>query len=149
MEEFIYKLVENKNELEGAFEVRRQVFTQEQGIPEDLEFDNCDDEAMHIVVKNGDRVIGTTRLRFLAPKETKLERMAILNTFRHMGIGKKFISFLIEELESRHIERVVLHAQYSVTKFYEKCGFNVSGQHFWEAGIKHIKMERKLQSKST
>jgi len=149
MKEFTYKLVENENELEGAFEVRRQVFTQEQSIPEDLEFDNCDDEAMHIVVKDGDRVIGTTRLRFLASKEAKLERMAILETFRHMGIGKKIISFLIEELESRHIEKVVLHAQYSVVKFYETCGFNVSGQHFWEAGIKHIRMERKLQSKPT
>jgi len=47
MKKFTYKLVENNSELKDAFEVRRQVFMEEQGISEDLVFDGCEGEAMH------------------------------------------------------------------------------------------------------
>jgi len=39
MKEFTYKLVENERELKGACGIRRQVFVEEQNIPEELEFD--------------------------------------------------------------------------------------------------------------
>ena len=37
-----YKLAASDRELEGAFKVRRQVFVEEQGIPENLVFDGTD-----------------------------------------------------------------------------------------------------------
>ena len=144
MEELNYKLVESDSELEGAFEVRSRVFVEQQGISEDLVFDGCDGEAMHIVVKDEEKVIATARVRFLGAKEAKLERMAVLSPFRGRGIGKRVISFLIEELKGRQIEKVVLHAQYGVIEFYQACGFNTLGVPFWEAGMKHLRMERKF-----
>ena len=144
MKEFIYKLVENDSELRGAFEVRRQVFTGEQGISEDIVFNGSEGEAMHMVVKDGDRVIGTARVQFLGTKQAKLERMAVLEPFRRTGIGRRIISFLMEELKNKQIEKVALHAQHGVIEFYRACGFNQSGLPFWEAGIKHVKMERGL-----
>ncbi len=139
-----YKLVASDRDLKEAFEVRKKVFTEEQGIPEDLEFDNHDREALHMVVKDGERVIGTARVLFLTTNQAKIERMAILRPFRHRGIGRRIISFLNEELKNRHVEEVVLHAQYSVVAFYKSCGFEESGLPFWEVGIKHIKMQRQL-----
>ena len=139
-----YKLVTNDGELKAAFAVRTQVFVDEQGISEDLELDEHDSEALHMVVKDGDKVIGTARVLFLATNQAKLERMAILKPFRRRGIGRRIISFLIEELRNRQVEQVVLHAQYLVVAFYESCDFEKSGSPFWEAGIKHIKMQRQL-----
>ncbi|MCK5593546.1 GNAT family N-acetyltransferase [Candidatus Bathyarchaeota archaeon] len=49
-----------------------------------------------------------------------------------------------EELKNRHVEEVVLHAQYSVVAFYKSCGFEELGLPFWEVGIKHIKMQKRL-----
>ena len=144
MSKLSYKLVASNRELKGAFEVRRQVFVEEQGISEDLESDDHDREALHIVVNDGERVIGTARVLFLAANQAKLERMAILKPFRHKGIGRGLISFLSEELRNRQVEQVVIHAQYLVVAFYESCGFEKSGSPFWEAGIKHIKMQRQL-----
>ena len=144
MREFSYKFVENESELEDAFEVRRRVFVAEQGIPEDVVFNSCEGEAIHVVVKDGARVIGTARVQFLDAKQAKLERMAVLEPFRCMGIGRRIISFLIEELKNKQVAKVVLHAQHGVIEFYKVCGFNQSGLPFWEAGIKHIKMERQL-----
>jgi len=144
MGKFIYKLVTSDSELEGAFAVRRRVFVEEQGISEDVELDEHDREALHMVVKEGDRVIGTARVLFLSPGLVKIERMAILQPFRRRGIGREIISFLNKELKNRQVEQVVLHAQYAVVAFYKSCGFEEIGSPFWEVGIKHIKMQKRL-----
>lgn len=144
MDKLSYKLVTSDRELKAAFEVRLQVFVEEQGISEELELDDLDQEALHMVVKDGERVIGTARVLFLTANQAKIERMAILEPFRRRGIGRGIISFLNEELRNKQVEQVVLHAQYAVVAFYKSCGFEESGLPFQEAGIKHIKMERQL-----
>ena len=144
MDKITYKLVENDSELYGAFEVRRAVFIEEQNIDEDEEYDGLDHEALQMVVKNDDQIVGTARVRFLDNSEAKIERMAVLKPFRRRGIGSGMMSFLDNELKVRHIRRVVLHAQYIVIPFYEACGYSTRGSPFCEAGIKHIKMERQI-----
>ncbi len=144
MGKLVYKMAAGDGELEGAFAVRRRVFVEEQGISEGLELDGYDREAQHMVVKDGEMVIGTARVLFLAAGQAKIERMAILKPFRHRGVGRRIVSFLIEELRNRQVEQVVVHAQYPVAAFYRSCGFAELGSPFWEAGIKHIKMLRRL-----
>jgi predicted GNAT family N-acyltransferase len=139
-----YRLVASEQDLAGAFEVRRQVFIEEQGVPPDIELDEQDEKALHMVVKDGERVIGTARISFLAPGQAKIERMAILTPLRRQGIGRQILSFLSEELRNREVKQVVLHAQFPVIPFYQSCGFREMGSPFFEAGIKHIKMQRQL-----
>lgn len=141
MDNITFKLVASDEELRDALEVRRQVFVQEQGVSEDLEYDGYDSEALHMVVKDGNKVIGTARVRFPTTNQAKIERMAILKPFRHRGIGSNIISFLKEELKGRQIEHVILHAQCAVTEFYKSFGFEETGLPFWDAGIRHIEMQ--------
>ncbi len=144
MDNLSYQLVTSDRELQDAFEVRRQVFVEEQGISEDLELDDYDREALHMVVEHGKRVIGTARVLFPVASQAKIERMAVLKHYRRQGVGSGIICFLNEELRNRQVEQVILHAQYPAIPFYKSCGFEESGPPFWEAGIKHIKMERHL-----
>ena len=144
MDTVICKLVTSDEELREAFAVRRQVFVEEQGVTEDEEYDGLDSEALQIVVKDGERVIGTARVQFPAANEAKIERMAVLKPFRNKGIGSRIMDFLHKELKNRQVEQVVLHAQYPVIAFYRSCGFKETGSPFREAGIKHIKMQRRL-----
>lgn len=139
-----FKITANDRELKEAFGLRRRVFVEEQGISEDLEFDNHDGEALHVIVTDAERVIGTARVIFLTAHQAKLERMAVLRPFRRRGIGSRIVSFLNEELKNRQVEQVVLHAQYAVVAFYNSCGFEELGLPFMEAGIKHIKMQKWL-----
>jgi len=139
-----FKLVTNDGELKSAFDVRRKVFVEEQGISEDIELDEHDREALHIIARDGEKVIGTARVLFLVPSQAKIERMAILKPFRGKGTGSKIISFLDETLRNRQINQVFLHAQYPVVDFYRSCGFEESGSPFREAGIRHIKMQKRL-----
>lgn len=140
-----YKLVTNNRELQDALEVRRRVFVEEQDIPEDEEYDDYDSEALHIVAKEGDRVIGTARVLFLGNNHAKIERMAILKPFRRKGIGTKIMTLLNEELKNRQVKQAVLHAQYVVAGFYESCGFKKYGTPFLEVGIQHIKMQKQIE----
>jgi predicted GNAT family N-acyltransferase len=110
------KFVESDDELKQAFQVRRLVFVEEQGISEEIELDDYDREALHMVVQYGKRIIGTARV----------------------------ISFINGKLMSRRISRVIIHAQCSAIPFYKSCGFIESGGLFYEAGIPHVKMEIQL-----
>jgi predicted GNAT family N-acyltransferase len=144
MSKFSYQLVTGDVELPEAFEVRRQVFVREQGISEDLVFDGHDREVLHMVVKDGERVIGTARVQFLANNQAKLERMAILKRYRRKGIGKEILLFLDAVLKDKQVQQVIIHAQLEVVPFYKSCGFDELGLPFREAGIKHIKMRKQL-----
>jgi len=144
MKNLKYRFIGNGQELEKAFDIRRQVFVGEQGIPEEIELDENDKEALHILVEYDTGIVATARARFPAAGMAKIERMAVLKDFRRRGIGKEIIASYINEFEKRKINHVVLHAQYAVIEFYKSCGFRETGEPFLEAGIKHIKMFRKL-----
>jgi len=142
VKELIYKFVENDQELAGIYEVRRQVFVEEQGIALDLVFGcNGSDDEMNMAVIDGETVIGTARVVFPAKDTAKIERMAVLKRFRNKEVGKGIITFLNNQFKRRQVKRVVLHAQHTAIGFYKSCGFYESGPYFYEAGIKHIKME--------
>jgi predicted GNAT family N-acyltransferase len=139
------ELVSSDIDLTAAFDVRRQVFVGEQGISEELVFDGKDRDALHMVVKDGGTVIGTARIMLLDGAQAKLERMAVSSSYRRRGIGSAIVSFLKDELSKRQVKQLVLHAQQDAVDFYRTCGFEEAGSPFWEAGIKHMKMKRRLE----
>jgi len=144
MSRLIYKLVSSAKELEDALEVRREVFIKEQGISPEEEYDGYDEKALHMVVMDRAKVIGTARVRFLSDRKAKIERMAVLKAFRRRGFGSGILSFLNEQIGNKQVDELILHAQYSVMAFYKSCGFKETGLPFLEAGIKHIKMKKRL-----
>ena len=144
MNELTYRIATSEAELEGAFLVRRRVFVAEQKIAEDEEFDGLDGEALHVIAMEGREVIGTARARFLGGGRAKVERMAVAEPCRRMGVGTGMLSFLLGELKMRQVSEVSLNAQYHVAAFYRACGFMETGAPFLEVGIKHIRMQRTL-----
>ena len=135
-----YKLVTGSAELQQAFGVRRQVFVQEQGISRDLVFDGNDRKALHVVVKSGEKVIGSARVQFVTDNQAKLERMAILKHCRRKGIGREMLLFLDAVWWGKKVQQVVIRAQLEVIPFYKSRGFDLVGLPFQEAGIEHMKM---------
>jgi predicted GNAT family N-acyltransferase len=139
-----YKLVDSESELKDVFRIRRRVFITEQNIPPNLEYDEDDRTALHALAKNREKAIGTARALFLSNNRAKLERLAVLKSFRGRGIGRGIISFFEREMKNYGIKKVILHAQCRATTFYESCGYQKTGTPFWEVGIKHVKMQKHL-----
>ncbi len=62
--------------------IREQVFVQEQGVPPELEWDDQDAAALHLIAETGTGLaIGTARM--LA--DGHIGRMAVLPQWRHQG----------------------------------------------------------------
>ena len=121
---------------EPAMSVRREVFIQEQGIPEEMEWDDWDQIAIHVVIMDGDRAVGTGRLI----SGHKIGRMAVLATHRQQRLGSQILKSLIEAAKQQGANQIQLHAQVAAMPFYAKHDFEPTGPIFDEVGIDHVLM---------
>lgn len=131
------KQIVNLTELEQAFAIRRQVFCIEQNVSEEIEMDEFDDVATHILAFINDKPVGTARWRF-TEEGAKMERFAVLKEYRGKDVGEALVNYTLDKLKDNDF--IYLNAQESVIKFYEKFGFLSVGNRFYEADIPHKKM---------
>jgi len=125
----------------GIKKVREQVFIREQHVPKDLEWDEHDARAVHVVALDANnQVIGTARL--LA--NGHIGRMAVLEAWRKKSVGSTMLEKLLLLAQQRNLPKVFLHAQTSAIGFYKQHGFRISGEEFMDAGIPHRYMEKNL-----
>ena len=151
---------ETESEREDALAVRHEVFVEEQGVPEALEVDGKDDEAIHFVGYaerdsdefdcGGDdpRPVAAGRLRPVEDAKTtvaKVERIAVLESYRGEGWGREVMDELEATAEARGIEKLVMHAQLHVEGFYRNLGYETTSEVFEEADIEHVEMEKSLE----
>jgi len=131
------KFINTDEEFHTCLSIRRQVFIIGQSIPETIEMDDNTIEATYVLATMNGNPVGTARFR---PTEIgmKLERFAVLEQYRNLGIGKALVLFILDTLKSEKL--IYLNAQESVIEFYEKLGFNQVGDRFVEAEIPHQKM---------
>lgn len=131
------KQIANPTELDKAFAIRRQVFCIEQNVSEEIEMDEFDDVATHLLAYIDGKAVGTARWRFTTGG-AKMERFAVLKEYRGKGVGEELVKYTLDKLKDNDF--IYLNAQESVIKFYEKYGFVVVGDRFYEANILHKRM---------
>lgn len=121
--------------------VREAVFVQEQQVPVEEEWDALDPLCRHVIARDASgQPIGTGRLT----PERKIGRMAVLGPWRGRGVGDAMLLALLEQARQQRWPEVSLHAQVSAEPFYARHGFLPYGERFWEAGIEHQSMRRRL-----
>ena len=123
-----------------AYPIRKRVFIEEQGVPEEMELDEYDPLAQHALAYLNSVCIGTARLVTLSGSIGRIGRMAVLPMHRRQGIGGKLLRALVELSKSQSITQLELHAQISAISFYEQYGFTAQGDIYDEAGIAHRDM---------
>lgn len=125
-------------------QVRRTVFQEEQNVAADLDFDGLDASATQLMAYCKGEPVGTARIRYLPDQLAKIERVAVLEPFRGLGIGQALMQKAIDYLRDRGIAEVKVNAQIQVRNFYERLGFQQQGKPFYEAEILHVEMRKKL-----
>jgi predicted GNAT family N-acyltransferase len=123
--------------------IRHEIFIKEQEVPEELEWDEFDQYALHAIVKKDQEVIGTARL-IIDKANARIGRMAIQKEYRQQGIGQKLLSILIQTAKEKGAQECILHAQTHAIAFYAKSDFEPNGPIFDEAGIPHVEMRLTL-----
>ena len=130
---------------DALLSVRRTVFVKEQKVPEELEWDDADERAYHVLATAVDgKPIGTGRLRL----DCHIGRMAVLKSWRGRGVGSAILSMLVLFARKEGCSQVRLHAQTHALDFYARFGFAPVGGPFDEAGIPHQAMALDLTTPS-
>ncbi|KJS55205.1 GNAT family N-acetyltransferase [Streptomyces rubellomurinus] len=151
---FVLRTARGEADLALVRAVRRDVFIVEQNVPEELEYDEYDATAVHVLALAEDgTALGTGRLIFGAQAaeltggvegRVLLGRLAVRAAARGTGLG----AALVRAIEAAGAERggveVELHAQVQALGFYERLGYAADGPVYDDAGIPHRTMTRVL-----
>jgi predicted GNAT family N-acyltransferase len=122
------------------FHVRNQVFVKEQNVPVELEIDGLDEDAIHVLARDEQNVIGTGRML----SDGHIGRICVIKSHRSRGAGRLMVNTFIDTANKMNLLKVWLASQCSAIGFYSELGFVETGKVFDDAGIDHIKMVKML-----
>ncbi len=143
MKDFTVHIYKGLDNIEKLYKIRREVFIEEQNVPEELEIEGDDYKCTHIALEQNNIVIATARLIEKADG-LYIGRVAVLKDYRGKHLGKKVMEVMHEYLLQQNVKEVYLNAQVQVIDFYKKLGYVEISELFEEAGIQHKKMIKKL-----
>ena len=131
----------DKVRTETAFDIRRNVFVDEQHVSREEEYDHFEKTSTHYLVYADGLPVGTARWR-KTDNGIKLERFAVIKNYRNTGAGSAVLKKVLDDIVSSG-DDIYLHAQITAVNFYLKAGFVLEGDEFTEANIRHFKMTLK------
>lgn len=123
--------------------VREAVFIKEQNVPKEIELDEFDSIAHHIVIYEDQKPIAAGRL-LETENYYSIGRVSVLKEYRGQDYGKLIMENILNKASALGANEVQLHAQLHAKKFYEQLGFTSFGELFVEAEIDHICMRKYL-----
>ncbi|WP_054027015.1 GNAT family N-acetyltransferase [Bacillus sp. FJAT-28004] len=137
------KRVSTDEQLEEAYKIRKTVFVKEQGVAEEVELDEFDAIADHVLVYYENVPVGTGRVR-IVDDMAKIERICVLASHRMHKLGKAIMDELELIAHEKGLKKAKLHGQVQAAAFYEKQGYEVASTIFMEENIPHVKMVKVL-----
>ncbi|MBV7668165.1 GNAT family N-acetyltransferase [Streptomyces halstedii] len=136
----------------ACFQVRKDVFVGEQNVPEEIEYDEHDATAVHVLAVAADgSALGTGRLLHGPDAAGRtggdltvgsLGRLAVTREARGLGVGAALVRAVEDEARALGLTGVDLHAQTHALGFYERLGYVAYGPEFPDAGMPHRAMRR-------
>ncbi|MEY2792569.1 MAG: hypothetical protein RJA76_561 [Bacteroidota bacterium] len=141
------KIIEARSleEIQEVFQIRIEVFVNEQKCLPSEEFDELDALAKHYLLRVDGKSAATGRFR-KTDKGIKIERIATLRSFRGYKLATKIINHILSVAKHMfpEVNYFYLHSQQTVMPLYASIGFTPFGETFIEADIIHQAMELKI-----
>ena len=131
--------IEPTRDIAACRRLRRIVFIEEQGVPEEDEIDDKDDTALHLLATEDGIPVGSARLLLIGDMG-KIGRVCVLKSHRGTGLGAALIRAAIAELRANGMKTAKLGSQTHAIGFYERLGFTATGPEYMDAGIPHRDM---------
>jgi len=144
--DLIVKIAASEDEQAVTFAIRYTVFVEGQNVPIEIERDEYDRTAIHILAH--DRAsgvpVGVARIVDKGNGLAKIGRVAVVSEWRSKGIGNLLMRGVLGEAKAAGFTEAMLDSQAYVVGFYERLGFIAEGDEFEEAGIPHRRMRKRL-----
>jgi N-acetylglutamate synthase-like GNAT family acetyltransferase len=131
------KLFSYGDDFSDIFNIRRKVFIEEMGIPENIEFDDLENEAIHVLVyestsnsKLNDfeiqkKPVATGRIIYKGDS-CQIGHVAVLKEYRKLLYGDFTVKMLINRAFTAGINKVTLISKPEVEEFFRKIGFETA-----------------------
>ena len=74
----------------------------------------------------------------------RLRQMAVADKLQHKGIGASLMAFAENLARDKGYKKISMHARNTAIGFYEKFGYKIKGEEFYEVTVPHHIMEKKL-----
>ncbi len=88
--------------------------------------------------------IACVQIRPLSKTLVKLRQMAVNPAYQRQGLGKKLIQKVEVYLQTQGVRHIELNARKTALKFYQKLGYKITSDEFFEIGLPHFKMMKKI-----
>ena len=118
--------------------IREEVFCKEQGFVNEI--DDLEDSSFHLLYYFDDLVIGVCRFYELEKDIYKIGRIAVLKEYRNKGIGREIVNSAISYIKELKAKKIYIYSQLHAVGFYEKLGFIVEADIFYEENHPHKKV---------
>ncbi|MES1161042.1 MAG: GNAT family N-acetyltransferase [Bacteroidota bacterium] len=108
------------------------------------ELDKEKEDVLMGAFEDDDRLLGCCLLTRMDPTTIRLRQMAVPNSMQGKGIGRALMVFAENIARDLGYKRLTMHARKTALGFYQKLGYQVTGNEFLEVTIPHYIMEKVL-----
>ena len=91
-----------------------------------------------------DKLLGCCLLTRMDAKTVRLRQMAVPNSMQGKGVGRALMIFAENIARDLGYRKLCMHARKTAVGFYQKLGYGISGDEFFEVTIPHYVMEKAL-----
>ena len=136
-------VVRDLSDFQKIVAIRAAIFMNEQDCPYEEEFDGNDIAGTHLLLFEGDRPIGTLRLRWFSDFG-KLERICILPAWRNSGAVKLLVAHAFELASQKGYAVLIGHIQarlWPMWKTVVKCKLRENRPTFSFSDYEYVEIE--------
>ena len=131
-------------EYELMVELRKQILRTPLGLSFSDEDLATEKNEILIASFDDEEILGCCVLSPCNNNKIRLRQMAVKDDIQGKGIGASIISFAESVAVDKGFEFIIMHARDTAIGFYEKFGYKVTGDVFYEVNLPHHLMEKKL-----
>jgi len=140
----IRRIQPSSSEYEQLINLRVTALLNPIGIPASYIDREAEKNDIFIGAFDGGEIIGCCVLTKNTDSIIQLRQMAVRPDQQGKKIGAAIISFAEQAARQEGFSILMMHARDTVLGFYERCGYDISGEQFFEVGIGHHRMEKRI-----
>lgn len=137
-----FKLIYGNDGYTAAKSIREEVFISEQGFS--LDYDEKDLVSWHVCGIDNGNTIAAARLFEKSRGIFTIGRVAVKKEYRGQYIGDTLMRILEDKAVALSGHTIELSANENAVDFYEKQGYEKSGESYFEEHVRHIAMIKDL-----
>jgi GNAT superfamily N-acetyltransferase len=142
---FSFKMVPyNSADYHKIVELRSLVLRQPLGLVFSKEELENEHNQIHFGVFENELAIASVLMLPVDQNTVKMRQVSTHPNYQGKGIGKELAAYTEHWTKEKGYKKIECHARKTAVEFYEKMGYKIVGEMFFEVGLEHFKMTKNI-----